>query len=228
MWRVLLILAPVIVYFAVDWSRFVKESVPIETFIVTSPSIGLYSHDGKTGRLGDILEGIQTEYPERPLAINLQFRFLSGTDISNVIAQAKKTIKEQDGVVSALSLMPNDQRSDIVRSVSSREACEALVFSKNDVREIIAQSPLVPGEAWHYEHVASPCSHDGKIEFQGQVREYKYYPTGYMSLEGFEGWLMCYDCSVYPDWIVFDGNDEVSTSKGAKLKDLRKHLVLQD
>lgn len=41
----------------------------------------------------------------------------------------------------------------------SMEACLSLEITEADIRAIIAQSPLVRGEVWHYHHHAAPCSH---------------------------------------------------------------------
>jgi len=120
----------------------------------------------------------------------------------------------------------NSTSNDEASPQSYKEACEALTFSEDDIRSIIAQSPLVRGEVWHSHHHAAPCSHEAVITFNGKERKYRYYPTGYMWLEGYDGWLMCYDCSVYPDWIIFDGEDDVSTTKGGAYKERYRDRII--
>jgi len=47
-----------------------------------------------------------------------------------------------------------------------------------------------------------------------------------MTLEGFDGWLMCYDCTVHPEWVAFDGPDEQST-RGTERKEMYKDRIIE-
>ena len=221
MWRVLLILAPIIVFFAVDWNSFVKEPTPSpKPFYVTSPTYGVYEHQGHKGSLGEVLDKITEDYPDRDLAIDMYLKYIVQDDTRGVVKEIRKSVTERNGVIWPVGLAPLPKDGDI-----RAHNCRVLTFSEDDIRSIIAQSPLVRGEVWHYQHNAAPCSHEGVIAFNGKDRKYRYYPTGYMWLEGYDGWLMCYDCSVYPDWIIFDGDYENST-KGAEYKEQFKDLII--
>ena len=82
--------------------------------------------------------------------------------------------------------------------------CLKLEVSEMDIRTIISQSKRVDGPEWHRQHVYPSCRFIGQIEYEGSVVQYTYYPTGYLTLEGYEEWFMCYDCSVNPDWVEFE------------------------
>ena len=102
-------------------------------------------------------------------------------------------------------------------SENSASDCLKLDVNLEDIRNVINQSELVRGERWHYEHHYPPCSFTGSINHEGRDRIFSYSPTGYLSLEGYEGWYMCYACTVNPEWVSFTGNNEEVTN-GADLR----------
>ena len=199
----------------------VKEPVPEPIpFHVTSPSYGIYEHRGKKGTLDEIFEKIERDHPDQRWAIDIHLKYVGLDNTKKASDEIRKSLSDRGGILSSfrLAVLPKDRD---IRTYN----CQVLTFSEDDIRSIIAQSPLVRGEVWHYQHHAAPCSHEGVIAFNGKDRKYRYYPTGYMWLEGYDGWLMCYDCSVYPDWIIFDGDYESST-KGAEYKARFKDLII--
>ena len=104
------------------------------------------------------------------------------------------------------SLSPTPISPEVNEGYSEEAAaeCMSIDVTKTDIRSVSSQSEIVRSEKWHNEHVYPTCHFTGSITYEGLDRVFRYYPTGYMYLEGSEGWFMCYDCSVNPKWVSFD------------------------
>ena len=102
MWRLLLILAPVIVYFAVDWSKFAQE--PVKPLIIESPIDGVYEYKEYSGSLSEVLQEIGTDLSAREKLVRLELRYPMDAELLKTISE---TLEQSGWQKQSISFPPN-------------------------------------------------------------------------------------------------------------------------